>query len=183
MKYISFLFFTFLLSNALTQSLKGYEIDSIKMIDSLFTAYRPIEYDWIKRNGNELYISHRIAIYDSTRQVQNRYKNVVDTLNISILNDSTAINRYYLKYKIKGNNFAHLIRLIENYNIVAVEPAGPGDCSWCSNYIFINSTKAFVVQDINGYCYPENCYWKPKGARIRKIKKNIYIVRKLNEYH
>ena len=183
MKLFPFLFFIFLITNASAQDIKKYELDSIALIDSLFNDHYPFQYNWIQKNKKELYISHRINVYDSTRQHQNLFRDVIDTVNISCLHDSTLLNKFLEIYNVDSYEFVRLIKLIEENNIYEIKPAGPGDCSWCSTYIFISTSKAFVFLNENGHCYPEDCFWRPQKSKSRKLKKDIYLVRNINNYH
>ncbi len=186
--YVAILFlFSVVSLNA--QSVKGREVDSIVKIDSLFFYDYgfPFEYQWIKRDKNNLIFEHRVSVYDSTRQVQNRFKEVVDTISLDCLSDSTHLTRLLDKYHLNSRDafrsFKHLASLIHANSITAIEPAGPGDCEWCSRYIFINNRTAFLILDNNGHCYPEDCYWRSRVARQRRIRKDMYLIRNIRKYH
>lgn len=171
------------------QSVKGRDIDCIIKIDSLFSYYDyafPFEFKWIKRDKNELTIKHKVAVYDSTRQVQNSFKEVVDTINLENMNDSLFILPLFKKYNLEideSRYFINLLRLIRDNDIRAIEFAGPGDWLYCSRLIFITKSTAFFIRDINELCYSDSNNWTPRKSNSRKIKNNIYLVRNIRSYY
>lgn len=186
MKYYLVILFSLALTLLKAQRIKGQEIDTIILIDSLIrnTGGFPLQYEWIKREKDNLIFSHHVIVYDRTRQIQNKSKTVTDTINLNNLKDLTLLTPFLDKYEFKDefeiNQFLHLLKLIDRNNITSIEFAGPGDCYSCSRYIFINNRTAFLILDKDSHCYIKDCYWPPRKARKRRIKKDVYLISNIN---
>ena len=179
MKLLITLFAALNLLSSTAQEFKGYELDSIFILDSLFRDINSTQYQWIKFEGDDLYISHSTYVFDSTKQTQSTCLQVIDTVSISCIEDPTTLDNFTEKHGIEKETFVRLTKLIRDNTIIAIKPAGPGDCNWCSVYFFTKKSQAFVILDKNGYCYSENCYWSSRKERSRKVKENVYFVRNI----